>query len=159
MKRCPRCKETKLRSEFHQATLRADGLQPYCKPCRAEIDHERYERSQGKAVHRRSLGSDRGRAAWLLSLKAGRPCTDCGRVYPSQVMQWDHLPGFDKVGDVSEAFWGRSRGEVLAEIAKCELVCTNCHAIRTFDRNGWASSWSPSETSAPYISSLGRSAA
>src|SRR5437773_1609137 len=126
MKRCPRCGETKSQFEFHRASLRADGLQPYCKSCRAEIDHKRYERSRGRSVPRRRLGSDRGRAAWLLSLKVGRPCTDCGRLYPRQVMQWDHLPGFEKLGDVSAAFWGRSRDDVLAEIAKCELVCANC---------------------------------
>ena len=159
MKRCPQCGETKPRAEFHKGALRADGLQPYCKSCRAKIDHERYERSQGRAIPRRSLGPDRGRAAWLLSLKAGRPCTDCGRVYPPQVMQWDHVPGFDKLGDVSAVCWGRPREEVLAEIAKCELVCANCHNIRTFARNGWASSWSLSETSAVYLYWLERSAA
>jgi len=74
-------------------------------------------------------------------------------------MQWDHLPGFDKLGDVSAICWGRPREEVLAEVAKCELVCANCHNMRTFARNGWASSWSLSETSALYVYWLERSAA
>lgn len=56
-------------------------------------------------------------------------------------MQWDHKPGFEKVGDISADFWGRSRAEVLAEIAKCDLVCTNCHTIRTFERSGWHLRW------------------
>lgn len=56
-------------------------------------------------------------------------------------MQWDHRPGFDKLGDISEDFWGRTRDEVLAEIAKCDLVCANCHAIRTFARSGSALRW------------------
>ena len=56
-------------------------------------------------------------------------------------MQWDHKPGFEKVGDLSAALWGRSRDEILAEIAKCDLVCANCHAIRTFERAGWAQRW------------------
>ena len=55
-------------------------------------------------------------------------------------MQWDHKPGFEKLGDVSD-FWGRSRSEVLAEIAKCDLVCANCHAVRTFDRSPWGHKW------------------
>lgn len=159
MKRCSKCKQTKPLTDFHRNVLRRDGVQTYCKMCRAAIDHERYERSRGRAVPRRSLGSDRGRAAWLLSLKIGRPCTDCRRVYPPQVMQWDHLPGFHKLGDISEAFWGRSREEVLAEIAKCELVCANCHTIRTFERSGWASSWSLNEMPSVYAYWLERSAA
>jgi hypothetical protein len=62
-------------------------------------------------------------------------------------MQWDHRPGSQKVGDISVAFWGRSRQEVIAEIAKCDLVCANCHAIRTFERAGWARTWLPEPTS------------
>jgi hypothetical protein len=56
-------------------------------------------------------------------------------------MQWDHLPGVPKLGDISNGLHGRSRGEILEEIAKCELVCANCHAIRTFQRAGWGA-WS-----------------
>lgn len=52
-------------------------------------------------------------------------------------MQWDHLPGFEKIGELSGSWTGRTEEEILGEIAKCELVCTNCHAIRTFRRNGW----------------------
>ena len=56
-------------------------------------------------------------------------------------MQWDHKPGFEKLGDISADFWGRSRADVLAEIAKCDLVCVNCHTIRTFQRSGWHLRW------------------
>jgi hypothetical protein len=52
-------------------------------------------------------------------------------------MQWDHLPGAPKLGDISSGLRSFSREEVLQEIAKCELVCANCHAIRTFRREGW----------------------
>jgi hypothetical protein len=150
-KRCPRCATVKSRSEFYRNKGRADGLQPYCRVCRAEIDHESYEREVGRAVARRSrISYAVPRGAWLRSLKAGRPCTDCGRVFDPQVMQWDHLPGFEKLGDISGGSWvGRSEQEILDEIAKCELVCTNCHTIRTFRRNGWGP-WSLNETGAPY---------
>jgi hypothetical protein len=135
MKRCPRCGELKPLSEFHRHKKRRDGVQVYCKACRAQIDRERYERLRGTRVPSRTW--ERGRAEWLLSLKAGRPCTDCDRVFAPQVMQWDHMPGLEKLGDISTDFRGRSREEILEEIAKCELVCANCHAIRTFQRAGW----------------------
>ena len=135
VKRCPRCGETKPLSEFHKNKLRRDGVQVYCKPCRAVIDHGYYERVRGTRVPPRAW--ERGRNEWLLSLKNGRPCTDCGKVFPPQVMQWDHLPGTPKLGEISTEFRGRSRDAILQEIAKCELVCANCHAIRTFRRAGW----------------------
>src|SRR6266550_3425472 len=84
MKRCPRCGETKPLSDFHIHRGRRDGVQTYCKRCRAVIDHDRYERIRATRVPTRTW--ERGRAEWLLSLKSGRPCTDCGRLFPPQVM-------------------------------------------------------------------------
>jgi hypothetical protein len=139
MKRCPRCGIVKPYSEFHANKARRDGLQTYCKPCRAVIDHDHYERVRGMRTPPRTW--ERGRADWLLGLKTGRPCTDCGRLYPPQVMQWDHLPGAPKLGDISTSFRRRPREDLLQELAKCELVCANCHAIRTFERAGWPSAW------------------
>lgn len=135
VKRCPGCGETKRQSEFHLSRCRRDGLQSICKSCRKVLDHARYERRRGTRTQPRMW--ERARAAWLLSLKGGRPCTDCGRIYAPQVMQWDHLPGSLKLGNISTDLRGRSRQEILDEIAKCELVCANCHAIRTFKRAGW----------------------
>jgi len=66
-------------------------------------------------------------------LKDGVPCADCGGVYPVFVMHWDHLPGFEKKGDVSAMVGSRTRVAILEEIAKCELVCANCHVLRTID--------------------------
>ncbi len=134
-KRCARCGETKLVSEFHKHAKRADGLQVYCKSRRAVIDHERYRRQHGGP--RRSRVFDANRANWMRELKSGRPCADCGRTFPPAVMHWDHLPGTRKLGNLSTHFRGRSRAAILEELAKCELVCANCHAMRTFERAGW----------------------
>ena len=48
-------------------------------------------------------------------------------------MQFDHI-GTDKISSVSRLVSGRSRQAVLDEIEKCELVCANCHSIRTWHR-------------------------
>ena len=111
------------------------GCKPTAKTCRAVIDHDRYEKIRGTRLLTRAW--ERGRAEWLLSLKSGRPCTDCGRLFPPQVLQWDYLPGVPKLGEISTDLRSHSRDKILEEIAKCELVCTNCHAIRTFQRSGW----------------------
>jgi hypothetical protein len=67
-------------------------------------------------------------------LKESSPCVDCGRSYPYYVMQYDHLG--DKIDGVAVLVHSRhSRKVVFEEIAKCELVCANCHAIRTHARN------------------------
>jgi hypothetical protein len=61
-------------------------------------------------------------------------CADCGEADPV-VLEFDHLG--DKAHTVS---WlvgkGRSRTAIEAEIAKCEVVCANCHRRRTYARGG-----------------------
>lgn len=72
--------------------------------------------------------------AWVAELKSV-PCVDCNDVFHHAAMQWDHRPGVDKVMNVSRMIALKpNREAILAEIAKCDLVCANCHAIRTFDR-------------------------
>ena len=47
-------------------------------------------------------------------------------------MDLDHLPGHEKSFGRSRAFFHPySAAVVLAEIAKCQAVCANCHRIRT----------------------------
>lgn len=64
-----------------------------------------------------------------------RPCTDCKIPYPSWVMTFDHLPGKKKRFELSSMkALCASKQAVLDEIAKCEVVCFNCHAERTHSR-------------------------
>lgn len=72
-------------------------------------------------------------AAQVEELKKA-PCTDCGNRYDPVCMDWDHLPQHEKRGNVSEMLTTHSAPAVFAEIAKCELVCSNCHRLRTKNR-------------------------
>jgi hypothetical protein len=49
-------------------------------------------------------------------------------------LEFDHLPGAVKVSTVSAMFASAkfTMDDIKAEIAKCEVVCANCHRIRTF---------------------------
>ena len=55
-------------------------------------------------------------------------------VFPPQAMDFDHVYG-PKVKQVSNMY-SYSQAKILAEVAKCELVFTNCHRIRTQLRAG-----------------------
>jgi hypothetical protein len=70
---------------------------------------------------------------FLRELKESTPCTDCGVQYPYYVMDFDHLR--DKKYQVAlMPGMGYDIPAIKAEIAKCELVCANCHRVRTFTR-------------------------
>ena len=70
------------------------------------------------------------------ALKA-RPCVDCGVQYLACAMQFDHVRGhkLSTIGRLLANGYGDAALDRLAdEIAKCVLVCANCHAVRTHDR-------------------------
>lgn len=65
-----------------------------------------------------------------------KPCADCGIKYPYYVMQFDHRGDDDKVYTISQFNRkGFSLKRLMAEIEKCDVVCANCHAERTFRRS------------------------
>jgi hypothetical protein len=91
------------------------------------------------------------REAWGIATqwKTNTPCADCGITYPYWVMQLDHVPERGaKSFTVSLTYTsGRerrvlcTREQLFEEIAKCDVVCANCHAERTHSRGGQR--WGP----------------
>jgi hypothetical protein len=65
------------------------------------------------------------------------PCADCGGRFPSCVMDFDHRDGTEKLANVSSILKRWSWSRLLEEIEKCDIVCANCHRIRTARRAGW----------------------
>lgn len=68
----------------------------------------------------------------LREFKEGKACTDCGCVYPPYVLDFDHRDPTTKEFNIAMHVRQVSRQRLLDEIAKCDIVCANCHRIRTF---------------------------
>lgn len=90
-----------------------------CKECRRVRMRARY----------------RERQAVVEEIKLRSGCVDCGYNANPRALDFDHLPGAVKRFTVAAGvISGRSLDEILAEITKCEVVCANCHRIRTAER-------------------------
>ncbi len=86
-----------------------------------KYDYQQKYRSRGKKLMKEYLEA--------------HPCTDCGESNP-WVLEFDHVRG-EKKNDVGKLVcMGRAVATIEAEIAKCEVVCANCHKIRTYTRKG-----------------------
>lgn len=65
--------------------------------------------------------------------KLSQGCTDCGYKAHASALDFDHMPGHKKLFTIGAR--PHSRPEAIwAEIAKCEVVCANCHRVRTWNR-------------------------
>ena len=72
-------------------------------------------------------------ARYLKEVKEKNPCMDCKISYPYYMMDFDHVRG-KKQANVAELINTLSKKRIDAEIAKCEVVCSNCHRARTYLR-------------------------
>lgn len=62
------------------------------------------------------------------------PCADCHQTFPIICMDFDHVRG-EKIGNVADMVKSnKPLALIVAEIAKCDVVCANCHRIRTAAR-------------------------
>ena len=62
--------------------------------------------------------------------KAALACLDCGESHPA-TLDFHHIDPAEKersLGDIGKYGW--SRKKTLAEIAKCVILCANCHRKR-----------------------------
>ncbi len=65
--------------------------------------------------------------------KDNRPCSDCGVIYEYFIMDFDHREIKSiNLSLAARKHWGERR--VQQEIDRCDLVCANCHRIRTLNR-------------------------
>ena len=133
MKTCGKCKQAKPTVEFSKNSTKPDGLQGQCKECKRKTDAAGYKKNK-------IWYDERNRKVKIVNKEFVRsakdvPCADCGLKYPPYVMDFDHLNSAIKVNNISAmAGQGWSLKRIKEEIDKCEVVCSNCHRIRTWNR-------------------------
>lgn len=105
-------------------------MQQYVKDNRVRINARRNETGIGRDCERRR----RARIRKLVQeYKEERPCHDCHNKFPHYVTEFDHARGSKRfnIGSLHTLVWSI----ILKELAKCDLVCANCHKIRSHKRN------------------------
>ena len=132
MKECSRCHENKPVIDFNKNKKSKDGFQSRCRSCQSK-HHSEYHSANHDAFKERRRKLRKNQRKWLAELK-NHPCMDCKRSFPPHVMDFDHRDGETKAGNVSRMILNASKKTVLTEIAKCDIVCANCHRDRTWKR-------------------------
>lgn len=113
-----------------------------CTTCHRDLPLGDYYTSRGrpytecKTCHkarmcRRREAGTRAIWDWLES----HPCVDCGEADPV-VLDFDHVRG-EKAGIISRMARQSNLAVVMAEVAKCEVRCANCHRRKTAETLGY----------------------
>lgn len=140
-KLCARCKQHlplamfKKREPFNPESVKR---QTYCDPCQSAYHREHYlkntESYKQHANNQRPLIT-RTFYSRIWSYLASHHCVDCGESDPI-VLEFDHRDDVIKVANISGMVCLRWE-KVVAEIAKCDVRCANCHRRRTAKQFNW----------------------
>lgn len=116
-------------------------MMPIKDPIKKRENHRRYMREvwypKNKTIHlalvQRARTDRRNNVRrWLDSIKSNKGCIDC-KIKDFRVLEFDHL-GSKEFGISFAVGYGKTRELILREIEKCDVVCSNCHRIRTWMR-------------------------
>ncbi len=118
--------------EFTPENTRVGKAGRVCKECQ-KLRCRKFAKENPKALKALRQSTRelyRERKAQIVAYK-GSVCTDCGGIFPACCYHFDHRVPEEKAAGIAQLMH-RPMEEIKAEADKCDLVCANCHAIRTF---------------------------
>lgn len=121
MKICTTCNETKSLDLFSK---KRNGRQSQCKACRKIWFANHYSENKEYYLERNKITVAKTRQ-WFRDYKATLSCTTCGENHPA-CLDFHHTDAATKDFSVAEAVH-YSKSRLLKEIAKCIVLCANCH--------------------------------
>lgn len=127
-KYCPGCEQEKLVSQFAKKSSAKDGLQARCKECRNAYCRQHYASNKSyyltKNQRRRAELRD-----WIIEHKSKLRCNRC-EFDDWRALHFHHSdPSKKEYTIATMANRGGSIKRIEQEIAKCEVLCANCHTI------------------------------
>lgn len=136
-----RTEELSQRGTLYVALSRSEIMKRYARA------HPERIAARGRAwrdAHRKEIAAygKRRYDAKRTAVDAARdkPCMDCKKRYPPYIMDFDHRDPTKKSFLVSHGMRGIPLLRVLAEIEKCDVVCSNCHRERTWGKPNYHNS-------------------
>lgn len=105
---------------------------PYTDIDKRRACHKRYYERNKQLYYEKNLRRRRELTEFVNQLK-DKPCADCGVKYPPYVMDFDHRDWDSKLNNISQmkSIHSYSKANILKEVEKCDVVCSNCHRKRT----------------------------
>jgi hypothetical protein len=129
MKVCSRCQHEKPLKDF---PMRGSKRRGTCRQCLRDFCRDYYRRNTSKFKARKVAERKRIRA-WLNDYMSKQQCSECPERRQA-CLDFHHRDPDEKafnIGQVNNI--GVSLEKLIEEIAKCIILCANCHRCRHFD--------------------------
>lgn len=138
---CSKCNIEKELKLFFVRDKDTGKLHSQCKECyrqnRRSKDH--YIKYKAEYIARAKARNERvfsENAERILKYLKNNPCIVCGEADPI-VLDFDHRDPKEKSGNISKWIKWKSWDNILKEITKCDVLCSNCHRRKTAKQFGF----------------------
>ena len=143
-KACTVCGIIKPLADYYFQRVAKNQLHSQCKDCykakrkKFAVEHyAKYGDAYRERARIRKRRMKRQRQDQLYAYLAGKSCLHCG-VSDIRVLGFDHINPSTKKFTIARGVCGAYAWDIiLAEIAKCRILCSNCHRIRTAEQQNW----------------------
>lgn len=138
MKICTKCKDDLPIESFPIINKKTGKISSMCSPCKREYDREYWELNKEKIGEKKNENSNKNRVKkrkYILDILKKSKCTDCP-ISDWRVLEFDHRDRETKSFNLADAS-SYSIKKIQLEIDKCDIVCANCHTIRTIKQRGY----------------------
>jgi len=134
---CSKCKQELDIESFSKNRAKSSGYNNQCKTCQKSYKDQHYRDNKSSYLDRNKENKTRRKIAFYEWMQ-DKFCVDCGN-NDVRVLEFDHLDRSNKSFNISTKVADLSFESLMEEIEKCEIVCANCHKIRTANEFNWYS--------------------
>lgn len=125
MKQCSKCHVEKPESEFNSKGKGSARLQTFCKVCNREYQKSHYSSNKAYYYEKKTRYTTEARQFYK-ELKSTLKCERCPENHPA-CLDFHHIDSLDKVYTIGRMAHMLSKETLLKEVAKCIVLCSNCH--------------------------------
>ena len=138
---CTKCEEEKKIEDFFLKDKHKNIRHSQCKECykNSRNSKSHYEKYKNDYIQRATIRKNKlvkENRIKLLEYFSNHSCIVCGESNPI-VLEFDHRVQKDKINNISMMLRDYTWEQILKEIDKCDVLCSNHHKIRTSKQMGW----------------------
>lgn len=124
---CTKCGKEKQVTEFYWVKAR-DNYLPSCKSCSREY-RRLHPRTKNKTVYNPVTEAKRRKKKkdYMSTIKMESGCIRCGFKEAPSALVFHHREPNEKSFEIGTRGYAKRRELLDAEIAKCDILCANCH--------------------------------
>jgi hypothetical protein len=130
---CSKCGKRKKTTEFSFRNKKIGTRRAECKECFKPLVANHYKKNR-KAYDDRGIARRQASRNWILNYLSSKKCIDCD-TSDIRVLEFDHTSDDKDYNVATLVSQGYGLATLEKEVAKCDVVCANCHKIRTDKQN------------------------